>query len=205
MSRHWLAALSFDSEYFRSLGNPGRDKGRIMRRWFLTLAAFAAAAALAGGLASSANAYGGGAGHDTWQIGLSFNCTNPLSSFCQNPETGLPELGGFWGWVEFDRFANGTITGDAQLTGCGHTTGGGGPGSAGAGHEDVDITAAHLVAAGPDDPNFGTPGAQVFYVDSASSPDLLGDSGIPAEAGHYSFHPAAGVAFDLQVAFRPAR
>jgi hypothetical protein len=36
-------------------------------------------------------------------------------------------------------------------------------------------------------------------------PDFLGDSGIPAEAGHYSFHPAAGVAFDLQVAFRPAK
>jgi hypothetical protein len=176
-----------------------------MRRWFLILAAFAAAAALAGGFASSAHAYGGGASHDTWQIGLSFNCDNPASSFCQNPETGLPELGGFWGWVEFDRFADGTITGDAQLTGCGHTTGGGGPGSAGAGHEDVDITAAHLVAAGPDDPNFGTPGAQVFFVDSASSPDLLGDSGIPAEAGHYSFHPAAGVAFNLQVAYRPAR
>jgi hypothetical protein len=69
----------------------------------------------------------------------------------------------------------------------------------------VDITAAHLVPAGPDDPNFGTPGAQVFYVDSVSSPDLLGDSGIPAEAGHYSFHPDPGVAFNLQVAFRPAR
>jgi hypothetical protein len=34
-------------------------------------------------------------------------------------------------------------------------------------------------------------------------PDFLGDSGIPAEAGHYAFHPAAGVAFDLPVAFRP--
>jgi hypothetical protein len=180
-------------------------RGEFMRRWFLILAVFTAAAALAGGVASSAKAYGGGASHDTWQVGLSFNCTNPLSSFCQNPETGLPELGGFWGWVEFDRWANGAITGDAQLTGCGHTTGGGGPGSAGAGHEDVDITAAHLVAAGPDDPNFGTPGAQVFFVDSASSPDLLGDSGIPAEAGHYSFHPDPGVAFNLQVAYRPAR
>ena len=96
-----------------------------MRRSLLLLAALAAAAALAAGFASSAGAYGGGASHDTWQVGLSFNCTNPASSFCQNPETGLPELGGFWGWVEFDRAADGTITGDAQLTGCGHTTGGG--------------------------------------------------------------------------------
>jgi hypothetical protein len=176
-----------------------------MRRWVVLLAAIAAAAALAGGFASSAGAYGGGASHDTWQIGLSFNCNNPSYSDCQNPETGLPELGGFWGWVEFDRFADGTITGDAQLAGCGHATGGGGPGSAGAGHEDLDITSAHLGPAQPGDPTFGTPGALVFYIDSASDPDFLGDSGIPADAGHYSFHPAAGVAFILQVAFRPAR
>jgi hypothetical protein len=80
-----------------------------MRRWVVLLAAIAAAAALAGGFASSAGAYGGGASHDTWQIGLSFNCNNPSYPDCQNPETGLPELGGFWGWVEFDRFADGTI------------------------------------------------------------------------------------------------
>jgi hypothetical protein len=177
-----------------------------MRRCFLMLAALAAAAALTAAFASSAGAYGGGASHDTWQVGLSFNCNNPASSFCQNPETGLPELGGFWGWVEFDRFADGTITGDEQVTGCGH-----GGGFAGAERADVDITSAHLVAAGPDDPNFGTPGAQVFYIDSnvvngePNVPDFLGDSGIPAEAGHYSFHPAPGVAFDLQVAFRPAK
>jgi hypothetical protein len=78
-------------------------------------------------------------------------------------------------------------------------------------HADVDITSAHLVAAGPEDPNFGTPGGQVFYIDSnvvngePNVPDFLGDSGIPAEAGHYSFHPVAGVAFVLQVAFRPAK
>jgi hypothetical protein len=180
-----------------------------MRRSVLILAALAAAAALTAGFASSAGAYGGGASHDTWQIGISGNCNNPTSSFCQNPETGLPELGGFWGWVEFDRFADGTITGDEQVTGCGH--GIGGAGSFGAEHADVDITSAHLVSAGPDDPNFGTPGAQVFYIDSnvvngeTNVSDFLGDSGIPAEAGHYSFHPAAGVAFNLNVAFRPAK
>ncbi|HEV8099105.1 MAG TPA: hypothetical protein VGP56_08145, partial [Gaiellaceae bacterium] len=81
------------------------------------VAALAAAAALAGGFVSSAGAYGGGASHDTWQIGISGNCNNPTSSFCQNPETGSPELGGFWGWVEFDRFADGKITGDEQVTG----------------------------------------------------------------------------------------
>jgi len=55
------------------------------------------------------------------------------------------------------------------------------------------------------DPNFGTLGAQVFYIDAASDPSFVGDSGIPAEAGHYSYHPAPGVAADLQVAFRPAK
>ena len=40
--------------------------------------------------------------------------------------------GGFWGWVEFDRSADGTQTwGDARATFCFHTVGGGG---AGAGH-----------------------------------------------------------------------
>ncbi len=172
-----------------------------MRRTILMVAALAAAAALAAGFASSAGAYGGGASHDMWQIGISGNCNNP--SFCGD------ELGGFWGWVEFDRFADGTITGDAQETGCGHFLGGGG--SFGAEHADVDITSAHLGPPQPDDVNFGTPGAQVFYIDSnvvngePNVSDFLGDSGIPAEAGHYSFHPVARVAFELQVAFRPAR
>ena len=76
----------------------------------------AAVTALAAGAASSAGAYGGGASHDTWQVGLSFNCDNP--SFCGN------DLGGFWGWVEFDRGTDGTITGDAQTTGCAHSVGG---------------------------------------------------------------------------------
>jgi hypothetical protein len=168
-----------------------------MRRLILIAAALAAAAMLAAGSASPAGAYGGGAGHDMWQIGISGNCNNP--SYCGN------ELGGFWGWVEFDRFADGTITGDAQETGCGHFLGGGG---GGAGHADIDITAAHIVAAGPNDPN---PGGHVFFVDHnvvngvTDDPDFLGDSGIPVEAGHYSFHPAPGVADMIQVAFRPAK
>ncbi len=170
-----------------------------LRRSVLMVAALAAAAVLAVGFASPAGAYGGGAGHDTWQVGISGNCNNP--SFC-----GPNDLGGFWGWVEFDRFANGTITGDAQLTGCHHFTGGGGSG--GAGHADVDITSAHIVPAGPDDPN---PGGQVFFIDHnvvngvTDDPDFLGDSGIPVEPGHYSDHPAPGVAFNLQVSFRAAK
>jgi hypothetical protein len=174
-----------------------------MRRTILMVAAFVAAAGLAAGLASSAGAYGGGAAHDMWQAGLSFNCNNP--SFCGS------DLGGFWGWAEFDRFSDGSITGDAEFAGCGHTTGGGG----GAGHISIDITAAHIGPGGPDDP----PGVNVFYVDHnvvtgtfrgqketvTDDPEFLGDSGIPADPGHYSFHPTAGVAGEVQVAFRPAK
>src|SRR5215468_2494250 len=167
-----------------------------LRRSILLAATSATAAVLAVGVSSPAFAYGGGAGHDTWQVGISGNCNNP--SFC-----GADGLGGFWGWVEFDRFTDGTITGDAQLTGCGHFRGGGG---GGAGHSDVDITSAHIGPSQPQDPNY--PNGQVFYVDSnvvngvTNDPDFLGDSGIPAEPGHYSFHPAPGVSDMIQVSFR---
>ena len=79
----------------------------------------------------------------------------------------------------------------------------------------MDITAAHIGPGGPDDP----PGVNVFYVDHnvvtftfqgqkethVDNLELLGDSGIPANAGHYSFHPVAGVAGEVQVAYRPAK
>jgi hypothetical protein len=74
----------------------------------------------------------------------------------------------------------------------------------------------HIGASQPDDPNY--PGGQVFYVDSnvvtftghgtpstvMNDPDFLGDTGIPVEPGHYSAHPAPGVAFEVQVSYRPA-
>ena len=156
-----------------------------MRRLVVLIAALAAAAALSAGFATSAGAYGGGASHDTWQIGLSFNCDSP--TLCAGQQ------GGFWGWVEFDRWSNGTITGDAQLTGCGHTTGGGGPGSAGAGHESLDIYAAHIGANGD------------FYIDSASDDSFDGDTGFPSAPGHYSQHPAPGISQNINVSYRAAR
>ena len=169
-----------------------------LRRSILIGALLAASATLAVGFASPAGAYGGGAGHDTWQVGISDNCNNP--SFC-----GADGLGGGWGWIEFDRFADGTITGDAQVTGCAHFRGGGG----GAFHADVDITSAHIGASQPGDPNF--PSGQVFYVDTnvvngvPIDPEFLGDTGVPTEPGHYSAHPAPGVVDNLQVSFRPAK
>jgi hypothetical protein len=168
-----------------------------MRRSIEVVAAFVAAAVLTAGFASSAGAYGGGAGHDMWQIGFSGNCNNP--SFCGD------DLGGFWGWVEFDRYADGTITGDAKSAFCFHLLRGGG---GGAGFADIDITSAHIGPAQPEDPNY--PGGQVFYVDGnvvngvTNDPEFLGDTGFPVEPGHYSFH-APGVAFVIQVAFRAAK
>jgi hypothetical protein len=162
-----------------------------MRRLVVLMAAVIAAVAVSAGFATSAGAYGGGASHDTWQIGLSFNCNNTALCADQGGD------GGFWGWVEFDRWSDGSITGDAQLTGCGHTTGGGGPGTAGAGHIDLDIYAAHI------DPLTGN-----FIIDSASDPSFVGDQnqlGIPSAAGHYSFHPAPGISGSITVAYRAAR
>jgi hypothetical protein len=154
-----------------------------MRRSVLLVVALLAAAALAAAFAGTAGAYGGGATHDTWQIGLSFNCDSP--TLCAGQQ------GGFWGWAEFDRWSDGSITGDIQATFCGHTTGGGG---AGAGHEDVDVTAAHI------DPTTGD-----FFVDSASDPTFEGDTGIPASAGHYMQHPAPGITQVINVSYRAAR
>jgi len=179
-----------------------------MRRVLMVLGGLVAALVAVGMSASPAGAYGGGAPHDMWQVGLSFNCNNP--DFCG------PDLGGFWGWVEFDR--DGTTTwGDASLAGCGHTVGGGGPGSAGAGGLKIEIVSWHLGPAQPDDPNY--PGGQDFYIDHnevtftghgnpvtvVDDPEFLGDTGIPAEPGHYAFHPAPGVAGVVQVTFRAAK
>ena len=103
---------SLELKFLPERDNTARKSEKVgaLRRSVLLVAALAAAAMLAVGFASPARAYGGGASHDTWQVGLSFNCNNP--SFC-----GADGLGGGWGWVEFDRFADGSITGDAQTTG----------------------------------------------------------------------------------------
>jgi hypothetical protein len=175
-----------------------------LRRSILMLAALAAAAVLAAGVASPAGAYGGGAGHDMWQVGLSFNCDNP--SLCAD----MGGTGGFWGWVEFDRSADGTQTwGDAQTTFCFHTPGGG---SAGAGHSTIDIESWTIAP--------GSAGPQTFFASGEETDTFRGmtntfdftnmDTGITAVPGHYNTKDvlgfsAPGVAIQIQVAFRPAK
>jgi hypothetical protein len=173
-----------------------------LRRSLLLVAALAAAAVLAMGFASPAGAYGGGAGHDMWQVGFSFNCNNP--SVCGT------DLGGAWGWAEFDRSANGTQTwGDAEFAFCFHTVGGGG---AGAGHTSIEIESWTIAP--------GSAGPHTFFVSGEETDTFRGnkdtfditdvDTGIPADPGHYSTSDvfgfsAPGVAAQIQVAFRPAK
>jgi hypothetical protein len=172
-----------------------------MRRLLVLFAAVVAALALS---LSPANAYGGGADHDMWQVGLSFNCNNP--EFCGE------EVGGFWGWVEFDRSADGTQTwGDAELAFCSHTVGGGG--FAGAGHTSIEVESWTIEP--------GSAGPQTFYASGEQTDTFRGtkmtfdisdeDTGISAVPGHYStseilgMSAPPGVAIQIQVAFRPAK
>jgi hypothetical protein len=176
-----------------------------MRRLRVLVASIGLSLAMAGALAVPAGAYGGGADHDMWQVGISFNCNNP--DICG------PNLGGFWGWAEFDRSTDGQTTwGDAQLTGCSHSVGGGGPGSAGAGHFSAEIESWFI---GP-----GSAGPQTFIASGEMTTVGHGtkvttgfvnmDTGIPAQPGHYNTadvfgFSAPGVAVQIQVAFRPAK
>ena len=150
-----------------------------MRRLGLLLASTTLAAAvllLAGAPVASAS-YGKLA---VYQIALSQNCNNP--AYCLGGEEGL---GGSWGWAVL----NSDGTGDLQITFCGHAPGQGG----GAGHEDVDFYAWHIDQNG------------FFFIDSASDPNFEGETPIPATPGHYSEHPAPGVAIEIQVTKIPNR
>lgn len=132
-----------------------------MRRLLTMVAALVSAVVLAVGFASSAGAYGGGANHDMWQIGFSFNCNNP--ALCGDIAEGT---GGDWGWVEFDRSADGTQTwGDAQSAFCFHTVGGGG---AGAGHGSIEVTSWRIAA--------GSAGPQTFFASGTEADCALRSS-----------------------------
>jgi len=174
-----------------------------MKRFLVMVAGIAAAVTLT---ASPASAYGGGADHDMWQVGMSFNCNNP--DFCDD------ELGGFWAWAEFDRSADGTQTwGDLEGAFCIHTVGGGGPGSAGAGHVSIEIESWTIEPGSAGPQTFFASGEETdsFRGDTITSDFTHEDTGISAVPGHYStsdilgFSAPPGVALEIQVAFRPAK
>jgi len=130
----------------------------------LTVAAFGSGTAAAGGSDYS---------HAQLQITFSLNCDNPKAP-CQN----VFGLGGAWGWIAI--LPNGTA--NAQVTECGHTVGGGGPGSAGAGHISFDSTwemFSSPVAPSPVTPT--DPNGLYINVDNN-----VGLAPFPATPGHYS-------------------
>jgi hypothetical protein len=130
-----------------------------------------------------------------YQIGLSFNCNN--TTYCGT------DLGGFWGWAEFDS----DNTADAQLAGCQHFTG---SGPAGAQHFASDAQGWYI---GPDGDFFienewvtytgHTGGSPVTVYDP--NPPYPSDTGIPAQPGHYSAQTLFGMKappgtnFEIQV------
>jgi hypothetical protein len=129
----------------------------------LVLAVAACALAFTGGAAKAD--YGPLA---VYQVTFSFNCNN--ASLCG------PDLGGFWGWAVFN--SDGSV--DAELTGCGHTPGGGG----GAIHfhadgEDWFIQNGDFWISSEVDTYVG----QFAHTEVISSP---ADTGIPAATGHTS-------------------
>jgi len=138
-----------------------------------------ASIAAIGAFAKPAGAYGKTA---QWQVGFSFNCDNPTPGACDE----FGGTGGFWGWYEFDSGS----TGNATLTFCGHTVGGGG---AGAGHENVAIEGWTINEAGD------------FVITAASDPTIVGDTGIQAVAGHQSLSFGPGITAQVQVTQIPNR
>jgi hypothetical protein len=161
-------------------------------RLLLALAAAVATAASVGAVAGTASAdYGPLA---VYQVTLSFNCNNP--TLCG------PDLGGFWGWAVF----NSDGTADAELTGCGHSVGGGGGGAI---HFHVDAD-DWFVQNG----DFWTSSEVDTYVGSDAHTEVITtpqDTGIPATPGHYStsdvlgFKAPPGMAIQIQVTKIPNR
>jgi hypothetical protein len=149
------------------------------------------------------------------QVEISGNCNNPSYSLCA-PEPDGVGTGGVWAWSELDTdTGSGTAADpspmDATFAGCSHVVGGvGGPGGAGAGGGPDPFGVWWKVTSLADSsiPAEAFP----FFDTSKSYPayyvmDFFPGSGsddfvaiVPAQVGHYSLHPAAGVTLQTQVA-----
>ena len=143
-----------------------------MRKLALLLVV-ATVAVMASVSAGSASAGGSDYSHAQYQVTFSLNCNNP-SAPCQQ----VFGLGGIWGWIALlpDGSAN------AQVTDCGHTVGGGGPGQAGAGHIAFDSTWSTFPDPNPPSPITPTdPNGQYIHVVNS-----IGLPPFPATYGHYS-------------------
>jgi hypothetical protein len=127
----------------------------------------------------------GRAEHPLAQIEFSGNCNNPDFFLCAPPPAGFG-LGGIWFWIEIDAGGTGDIAG----AGCGHDR----AGSGGAGSIRGEITWRY--SDHPVGPSFFTdPNGLYYIVDFGDGPFTF-----PTTQGHYSFHPAPGVAIENQIA-----
>jgi hypothetical protein len=177
-------------------GNPRRGT-RLMRRVVLLVAVSAAAAAIVGSVGSGKAFAYGKADQPLAQLTLSANCDNPSFPLCFPPGpngTGGVGLGGIWAWVEIDTGGTGDMTG----AGCGHTQGGGGPGSAGAGPLGPTSITWEQVSGNQIPPGFfvlgNDPNGQYYIVNE------LGPFAFPVTTGHYSVRLAPGVQIQATVA-----
>jgi hypothetical protein len=175
-----------------------------------------AAAALSFGaveaLATTAAFGYGKADNPVAQVTLSGNCDNPAFPLCAPPPDGVG-LGGIWAWSELDANTGSATSGtmDATVAECGHTVGGGGPGSAGAGggpdpfgtwqtYDSLgDAMAANPAAFPFYDPT--TYQGSVYLMDffpGSGSQDFV--VAVPTQKGHYNQHPTNGVSLQATVA-----
>ncbi len=123
-----------------------------------------------------ASAQGSDYSHAQFQVTFSLNCDHASCA-------GDFGLGGEWGWIALTPGGGG----QAQVTQCGHTVGGGGPGSAGAGHLAFDASWQEITSPvaptpiTPTDPN----GNYLVISGAGGGFGLV----VPATYGHYSVAP----------------
>jgi hypothetical protein len=187
-----------------------------MRKVLVLVVLVAGIAAITGFTsAGKALAYGR-ADQPVAEVEISANCDNPTFFFCSN----VVGLGGVWAWAELDNVPSTTVSGWNQIDGtiaeCGHTQGGGGPGSAGAGggrdpigvwQQFPSLTAAEIATSGAAEPLLLLGGGANPYTGAVYVLDFFPGSGpgdfmpvVPVAQGHYSAQPAPGVNLQIQVA-----
>lgn len=171
---------------------------------------------ITGSLATTSGALAYGAqDQPVAQVEISGNCDNPSFSFCSN----VVGVGGIWAWAALDSVPSSAVPGwnemDATVADCGHTPGGGSPGSAGASggpdsigvwQEFSTLNAAEAATGGAAQPLLLLSG-QNPYTGPVYVLDFFPGSGpndfeavVPVAQGHYSAQPAPGVSLQIQVA-----
>jgi hypothetical protein len=116
-----------------------------------------------------------------YQVTFSYNCVSS-SQLCYQ----LFGLGGLWGWAALMPASKGATygTGNAQATECGHVTGGGGPGQAGAQHISFDPNWVTFQAPSGQPPTPLTPqDPNNTYIGMQGGPNV---PPVPATYGHYT-------------------